>query len=159
MPISPYDMWPLSRYGTDPVASPIGTPCRKYSSTSSPKLRRSSTGSSRNPWLFIRGVSGTPSSSENDSRDMRFSVTAAESPCWWLPCLPRYSTVVFISRLVPPLPPPRPPPPAPPPSALSSCDVSRLSPFCLGDLGRRALAPIGDGEGSVGGSCRRRNRR
>ena len=38
MPISAYDMWLLRRKGTEPVARPRGTPCRKYSNTNSPKF-------------------------------------------------------------------------------------------------------------------------
>lgn len=55
----------MRRNGTEPIAKPIGTPCRKYNSTSSKKFRLSCTGKSLNvvpDRPGVRGVGGGSSS-------------------------------------------------------------------------------------------------
>src|SRR5690606_25120783 len=93
MPISLYDMWFLSRNGTDPMARPMGMPCKKYSSTRRLKFLWSCNGSSKKPWLLCVGVLGTGSSREKDSRDTRLSVRFEESSG---AALRRISTLLFI---------------------------------------------------------------
>lgn len=93
----------FNKNGTDPVANPIGTPCKKYNRTSNPKFLLSCIGSWKKPWLFIIGVRGTGSSNENDSRVMRFVVTAFESRGAFLR---RYSTLLFMLPFVWPFSPP-----------------------------------------------------
>jgi hypothetical protein len=61
-PIDEYDTTCLSRNGTDPMANPIGMPCRKYSSTKSKKLFWSFRESSIKPFDAPSSWSGTGSS-------------------------------------------------------------------------------------------------
>jgi hypothetical protein len=49
IPIWPYDICSFKRKGTDPVAKPIGMPCRKYKSTSNVKFFRSCKGNWKKP--------------------------------------------------------------------------------------------------------------
>ena len=89
-------MYGFSRKGTEPVASPIGTPCRKYNKTSRPKFLLSDMGSSKKPWLFMVGVFGTWSSKVKDSRAIRLEVTTGDSIEAFLRL---YSTLLFMLPL------------------------------------------------------------
>lgn len=75
-PICPYDKCGFNKNGTDPVARPIGIPCRKYNTTNSKKFRLSVCGRfwklvvARPGVCGVTGIEGS-SSRVKESRDMR----------------------------------------------------------------------------------------
>jgi len=75
-PIWLYDRYGFSRKGTDPKASPIGMPCRKYSRTKRRKFLRSCLGRSKKLAFGFGevGVGGTSSSRLKSSRFIKCAV-------------------------------------------------------------------------------------
>ncbi|MBZ6373579.1 MAG: hypothetical protein LBE67_00805 [Kocuria palustris] len=80
IPIWPYERYGLSRKGTEPVARPMGIPWRKYSKTSSRKLRRSLRGRLWKVVFVWTGVWGTIGSLSREKlvRDISWAVLSAE---------------------------------------------------------------------------------
>lgn len=93
----------LSRKGTEPIARPIGMPCKKYNRTSNKKLRWSFLDSSEKPLDCSSPSlpsSGTSSSNVKLERCIRDAAWPAGELRSMDPCLRRCSSILLIVALL-----------------------------------------------------------